>query len=107
MPLRPSANRPKPLLTNTTKIQLHQHRKQPPNPTTPMTDNYKPDQQRALRRAEALGWEIERSNHALDVEKRLAEEARTKGVTPADMNYGKEGKPAKDAPEISQKEGQK
>ena len=27
-----------------------------------MTDNYLPDQQRALRRAEALAWEIERSS---------------------------------------------
>ena len=104
MPLGPSANRPKP---SRQKIRLHQHRKQLSNPTAPMTDNYRPDQQRALRRAEALAWEIERSNHALDVEKRLAEEARTKGVTPADMNYGKEGKPAKDAPENTQKEQQK
>ena len=80
--------------------------KAPPNPPAPMTDNYTPDQQRALRRAEALAWEIERANHALDVEKRLAEEARTRGVTTADMNYGKK-EPAKDAPENPQKEGQK
>ena len=84
---------------------LHQHRKH--RPTALMTDNYRPDQRRALRRAEALGWEIERANHALDVEKRLAEEARTTGVTAADMNSGKEEKPAKDGPENSRNEREK
>ena len=72
-----------------------------------MTDNYNPDQRRALRRAEALGWEIERANHVLDVVVRLAEEALTKGVTAADVNDGKEEKSAKDAPEKPQKEGEK
>ena len=72
-----------------------------------MTDNLLPDQQRALRRAEALGWEIERANHALDVERGVAGEAHTSGVTPADMRYGQKKKSAKDAPDISQKEGQK
>ena len=90
------------LTTTTSEIQLHQHRKHPP--TALVTENYRPDQQRALRRAAALGWEIERANHAADVEKRLAEEARTRGVTAADMNYGKKDQSAKDMPEKSQKE---
>ena len=73
-----------------------------------MTDSYLPEQQRrALRRAEALAWEIERANHALDVEKRVAEEAHTRGVTATDTKYGMEKKPAEDAPANPQKEGQK
>ena len=71
-----------------------------------MTDSYLPEQQRALRRAEALAWEIERANHALDVDTRVAEEAHTRGVTAADMKYGMEKKPAEDAPANPHKEGQ-
>ena len=72
-----------------------------------MTDDYKPDQRRALRRAEALAWEIERANHALYVERRLAEEARTSSKTAADVNDGKEEKAGNDALENPQEEGEK
>ena len=66
-----------------------------------MTDNYTPAQQKALREAEAARWEMERANHALDVDKRLRGGNEAEGKVAGGKDQ--KGQPAKNPSESSQK----